>query len=134
MRATFRGMRAVLRSRLHAAGLDLGIWFHLRVLWEEDGLTQKELSHRVDDLQPSSAAALRLLEQSELVRLEKDPRDKRKVRIFLTGKGRAKRRVLREVEEVNERIVLAGFSAEDASQLKDFLRRIRANVAAHRGE
>ena len=131
MRSTLRVMRQVLRARLRAAGLDLGVWFYLRVLWEEDGLTQKELTQRVDDLQPSSVAALRSLEKSDLVRLEKDPQDKRKIRIYLTSKGRAKKRqMLRNAEDVNERIVLAGFSAAEAKQLREFLRRIRANVAA----
>lgn len=132
MRSTMRVMRQVLRARLREAGLDLGVWFYLRVLWEEEGLTQKELTQRVDDLQPSSVAALRSLEKSDLVRLDKDPRDKRQIRVFLTSKGRAqKRRMLRDVEEVNERIALAGFSASEARQLREYLRRMRTNAAAN---
>jgi DNA-binding MarR family transcriptional regulator len=129
MRSTLRGMRQLLRTRLRAAGIDLGVWFYLRVLWEEDGLTQAELTKRVGDLQPSSVAALRPLDHKELVRLEKDADDKRKIRIFLTAKGRAKMRLLmRDTEDVNEGIALAGFSPQEAQLLRQFLRRIRTNV------
>ena len=133
MHATMREMRALLRSRLRAEGLDIGVWFYLRVLWEEDGLTQRELSERVGDVQPSSVAALRALEAKGLVTIAADRDDKRKIRVSLTAHGRRiKRRMLHLAEEVNERIELAGFSPDEAEKLREYMRRIRANVQAHR--
>jgi DNA-binding MarR family transcriptional regulator len=132
MHGTAREMRALLRSRLRAEGIDLSVWFYLRVLWEEDGITQKELTKRVGDVQPSSVAALRLLEQMGLVTIEKDADDKRKIRIALTKQGRAiRRRLVRIAEDVNDGIDLAGFTARETQQLRDYLHRIRRNIAAH---
>jgi DNA-binding MarR family transcriptional regulator len=132
MHGTMREMRALLRSRLRAHGLDIGVWFYLRMVWEEDGLTQKELTRRVGDVQPSSVAALRSLAAHGLVTIARDPDDKRKTRISLTREGRVmKRRMLRVAEEVNDRIELAGFTDKEAQQLRDYMVRIRANVSAH---
>ena len=131
MHGTAREMRALLRNRLRAEGIDLSVWFYLRVLWEEDGITQKELTKRVGDVQPSSVAALRSLEAMEFVTLERDAGDKRKIRITLTRQGRAiKRRLLRIAAEVNDGIDLAGFTAAETQHLRDYLQRIRKNIAA----
>jgi MarR family transcriptional regulator, organic hydroperoxide resistance regulator len=130
MRITLRGIRSMLRANLRKEGIDLGIWFYLRVLWEEDGITQKVLTQRVGDAQPSSVKALRALEQSGLVTLERDADDKRKMRISLTAKGRGlKRKLLHSAVHINEEVALAGFKREETLQLRAFLRRIRENVA-----
>ena len=64
--------------------------------------------------------------------LERDNDDKRKIRIMLTRRGRAIRpRLLRIAKEVNDGIDIAGFSAAETKQLRSYLQRIRANIAAH---
>ena len=46
VRDTERAFRRALQVRLAAHGVPFGHWSFLRILWETDGLTQKELSVR----------------------------------------------------------------------------------------
>lgn len=131
MRITLRDIRRLLRQVLATEGLTMGVWFFLRVLWEEDGMTQKEITARVGMMQPTAAKALLALERDGLVELSRDPRDRRKMRIFLTRKGwRLKDTLLPKVALVNNEIALAGFSKAEIAVLWKFLERIRANAEA----
>ncbi len=44
-------------------GLKRGQWYFLRVLWTEDGLSQRELSARVGTMEPTTVIALRSMER-----------------------------------------------------------------------
>jgi DNA-binding MarR family transcriptional regulator len=132
MRVTLRSVRRMLRSCLHAEGLTMAVWFYLRVLWEEDGLTQKELTERVGFMQPTSVNALKALQRDGFVTLTRDKQDRRKMRVFLTAKGRGlKRRLLPRVAYINDQIALKGFAPSEIDHLREYLIRIRANVDAH---
>ena len=119
-------------------GVTLGVWPYLRVLWEEDGLTQRELSERVRMRGPTTVAAVTELERKGWVRRTDDPSDRRKVRIFLTETGCALRdSVMPAVEDTN-RLGVSDLNADEQEMIKNLLRRLRDNVlkasAAARGE
>jgi MarR family transcriptional regulator, organic hydroperoxide resistance regulator len=90
LRLTDELLRARLQERIAPLGARLAQWNYLRVLWEQDGLSQQELSDRVSRLGPNTAAALNILERSGLVRRERSNTDRRVVRVYLTAKARAK--------------------------------------------
>ena len=58
LRDTYRGFSRVLQSKIAPHGVSIGQWYFLRVLWEEDGLTQRELSQRVGMMEPTTVTAL----------------------------------------------------------------------------
>ena len=65
------------------------MWYFLRVLWVEDGLTQSELSAQIGTMEPTTLSAVASMEQAGLVRRERHGTDRRKMRIFLTDNGKA---------------------------------------------
>ena len=61
-----RAFQRLLEKRITGFGLKRGQWYFLRVLWTEDGLSQRELSARVGTMEPTTVIALRSMEKSGL--------------------------------------------------------------------
>ena len=68
------------------------MWYFLRVLWQQDGISQRELSQRVGMMEPTTASALNNMERKGFVRRLRNRTDRRVVNVFLTERGRALRR------------------------------------------
>src|SRR5882757_1130084 len=47
VRATHRALQRFLQVKIEHYDVTLGMWYFLRALWNEDGLTQSELSQRI---------------------------------------------------------------------------------------
>jgi MarR family transcriptional regulator, organic hydroperoxide resistance regulator len=88
VRATHRLLQRLLQSKIEPHGITLGMWYFLRALWHEDGLTQRELSNRVGTMEPTTLSAILIMEKKGLVRRVRDKADRRKWHIHLTAKGR----------------------------------------------
>lgn len=54
IRLTHRLMQKLLQLKIEQFGVTLGMWYFLRVLWDQDGLTQKELSDLVGTMEPTA--------------------------------------------------------------------------------
>lgn len=119
-----------LRGKLAPHKVTLGQWFFLRALWEEEGLSQRELSQRVNTTEPTTVSALRVLERNGLVKRVRNTDDRRTINVFLTDKGRTlKERLLPLALEVNK-AANQGLSAADIREFKRLMKRMRDNVAA----
>jgi DNA-binding MarR family transcriptional regulator len=111
-----------------------GQWRFLRVLWREDGITQRELSRRVGMREPTTVIALKSLERSGFVTRAKSEADRRKVHVFLTPTARALQPVLLPaVAEVND-VALAGLTDAEVAVLRKALTLVGRNLAADVGE
>ncbi|MGN6459789.1 MAG: MarR family winged helix-turn-helix transcriptional regulator [Pseudolabrys sp.] len=125
---TDRRMKPLLKKCLAIEGVTYGMWFFLRVLFEEDGLTQRELSHRVGMMQPTTVAALRAMENSGFVTIKEDKKDKRRMRIFLTEDGRkVGARILPMLHQLND-FALKDVTAEEFQVLRRVLRKVRHTI------
>ena len=125
-----RAMNREFSDRIARQGVSLGLWPFLRALWDGDGITQRELSEKVRMKGPTTVAALNKLEDRGLVRREGDKKDARKINVFLTPDGRkVYRKVIPEVDAVNTQC-LTDLSAEEQSEFKNMIRRIRNNITA----
>ena len=58
-----RAMGRALQMRLVDHSVSLGHWSFLRILWERDGLTQRELSMLAGVREPTTHSALRAMEK-----------------------------------------------------------------------
>lgn len=118
-------MRAFDRSlevRLAEHGIPLGQWRFLRVLWETDGLTQRELSREAGVMEPTTFAALKAMASRGLVVRRQLAGNRRKMHVFLTARGRAlKRKLVPLAEEVNRRAVAGVRSSEIAATRRTLL-------------
>jgi DNA-binding MarR family transcriptional regulator len=114
-----RAFQRLLERRIGPHGVTRGQWYFLRVLWEEDGLSQRELSARVGMMEPTTVIALRGMEKSGLVRRARSADDRRVTRVHLTSKARKLRdRLLKLSQGVNDQ----GADGIDAAELEQFRR------------
>ncbi len=97
-----RALVRALQMRLAEHAVSFGHWTFLRILWEGDRLTQRELSERAGVMEPTTFAALKAMERRGYIRRRKFAGDRKKIYVLLTAKGRALRDVLVPLaEEVN---------------------------------
>ena len=126
---TVRTMTRTFSARIASHGVGMGIFQFLRVLWEDDGLTQVELAERTRMRGASAAGALYELERRGFVRRAPDNHDRRKIRVLLTPKGRQLYDLVMPDIDVTNRAMLAGFDAAEQRMLKSMLQRMRRNLA-----
>jgi len=110
---TYRGLSKALQNRLEKHDVMYGHWTFLRILWQTDGITQRQLSEQAGVKEPTTFSALQSMEKLGYVTRKKMPDNRKQVRVFLTPKGAALRSVLVPAAEEVNTIALAGIPAED---------------------
>lgn len=130
VRWTHRALQRELESRIRPYGITLGMWGFLRALWEEDGLSQRELSDRAGTTEPTTVTALHAMEKRGLVVRVQNADDRRKSNIYLTQPARALRALLLPTAREVNRTATGTISRADIEALKRILTQIRANLAA----
>lgn len=129
-RVTFRRFAKALENRTLPYGVSSGQWRFLRVLWVEDGMTQRELSRRVDMREPTTVVALRGLEAKGFVRRVRDKADRRRIRVYLTNKAKKLHdKLIPYMAEVNA-IAAKGLNKSDI----ETARRVLAVAAENLGD
>jgi DNA-binding MarR family transcriptional regulator len=124
-----RALVRALQLRLAEHSVSFGHWTFLRILWESDGLTQKELSEEAGVMEPTTFAAVKAMETLGYIVRKQLPGNKKKVHVFLTKEGRAlKRKLVPLAEEVNE-ISMQGVSADEIANARNVLLTIITNLA-----
>lgn len=132
LRMTHRAVQRALQARIQPYGVTLGMWYFLRVLWDEDGLTQRDLSKRIGTMEPTTLNAIAAMERAGLVTRQRDQTDARKLRVLLTVRGRSlKAALLPEAIGVVD-AATKGFSARDRDRFLDFLAAVQSNLADFR--
>lgn len=129
LRMANRATQRYLQSKIEPYGVTPGMWYFLRALWQEDGLTQRELSRRIGTMEPTTLTALASMERAGLITRERDDADRRKLNVLLTAKGHALKEVMMPFAvEVVERAT-AGLSAEDKARFLRYLVTVQNNLA-----
>jgi DNA-binding MarR family transcriptional regulator len=77
-----------LDKELKSIGLSINQWPTLFALWEEDGLTQTELTSRCNTAHYTTTRLLDSLEKMGLVERQPHPTSRRAHLVYLTKKGR----------------------------------------------
>ncbi len=117
-----------LHIKLDVHAVTRGQWRYLRELWEEDGLSQRELSERVGRQSPTTVAALKLLERSGYATIERNKTDRRKTHVYLTDRGRDLEEQVAPILREFENLATEGLSDEEIKTFKRLLVRIQSNV------
>jgi|SRR6185312_14639036 len=124
-----RALVRALQMRLAKHGVSFGHWAFLRILWEGDGLTQRELSEQAGVMEPTTYSALKAMERLGYIRRSQRGGDRKRNYIFLTAKGEALRsRLVPLAEDVN-RIAIKGVPAASVGATRDALLAIIENMA-----
>jgi DNA-binding MarR family transcriptional regulator len=124
-----RALVRALQARLVEHDVSFGHWTFLRVLWEQDGLTQRELSREAGVMEPTTFTALQALERLGYVERRQLPENRKNVYVHLTPKGRAlKDKLVPLAEEVN-RVAVDGIDAAQLSAARAVLLAVIENLA-----
>jgi DNA-binding MarR family transcriptional regulator len=124
-----RSLVRALQMRLAAHAVSFGHWTFLRILWESDGLTQRELSEQAGVMEPTTFSALKAMERlGYIVRRRRDG-DRKKVYVFLTPKGHRLRDKLVPLAEDVNRIAVRKISTDDIAIARTVLLTIIENMA-----
>ncbi|MBC7918071.1 MAG: MarR family transcriptional regulator [Rhodoferax sp.] len=129
IRDTERAFRRALQVRLAEFGVPFGHWSFLRILWEADGLTQKELSTRAGVMEPTTFAAMKAMEAQGYITRTQLPTNKKNVYIHLTPAGhKLKKRLVPLAEETN-RISIRQVEPADLATTRRVLLAMIGNLA-----
>ena len=124
-----RALVRALQLRLSEHGVPFGHWTFLRILWERDGLTQRELSDEAGVMEPTTFAAIRTMETLGYVERRQMPENRKNIYIHLTRKGRAlKAKLVPLAEEVNN-IAIRAVRQEDVAAARRVLIAMIENLA-----
>jgi DNA-binding MarR family transcriptional regulator len=124
-----RGLARALQMRLTEHSVSYGHWTFLRILWDEEGLTQRELSTRAGVMEPTTFAALKAMAQRGYVTRRRNPQSRKEMQVFLTPQGRAlQAKLVLLAEEVND-VALRGVGTADIAATRHTLLALINNLA-----
>jgi DNA-binding MarR family transcriptional regulator len=125
----YRGLSSALQARLRVHDVMYGHWTFLRILWQTDGITQRQLSDQAGVREPTTFSAVQAMERLGYVTRKKMPDNRKQVRVFLTPKGASLRGLLiPAAEEIND-IALTGIQAKNIAITRETLLAINENLA-----
>lgn len=124
-----RGLGRALHMRLVQHKVSFGHWTFLRILWEEEGLTQRALSERAGVQEPTTFSALKTMEKLGFVERRRLPASRKNVYVFLTPRGRALKRKLVPLAVSVNQIAVEGASEADIATTRRTLLVIIENLA-----
>lgn len=124
-----RAFNRSLQARLAAHDVAPGHWVFLRVLWQRDGLTKRDLSIEAGVMEPTTFVALRAMEALGYVSLQQRPDNRKNIYVWLTPLGRRlEKQLVPLAEEVNA-LALAGLSAAEVASTRRALLTMIDNLA-----
>ena len=118
-----------LTARIKPLGLTTGTFPALLELWEQDGLTQKQLVRRLGIEQATMANTLNRMERDGLVTRRKDPKDGRAQLVWLTEHARGLQAAAIAAADGVNGDLLAGLAADERAQLLVLMRKVIAGQA-----
>jgi DNA-binding MarR family transcriptional regulator len=129
IRDAAKGLMRALHMRLVEHDVSYGHWTFLRILWEQDGLTQRELSIEAGVMEPTTFSALKTMEKLGYIQRRQTRDNKKNVYIDLTPKGRAlKAKLVPLALDVN-RIAVRGARAAEIAAARELLLKMIENLA-----
>lgn len=124
-----RAYKRALQIRLAQHDVPFGHWTFLRILWESDGLTQRELSERAGVMEPTTFAAMKNMESLGYIERRQLPDNKKNMYVHLTPAGRALKKKLIPLAEETNHVSTQGISAADVQTTRRVLLAILQNLA-----
>ncbi len=118
-----------IESRIAKQGIPLRVWFPLRVLYRNEGITQRELGQMLGFGDAHAGVIVGVMQRHRFVSREPSRIDKRRINLYLTPEGRKKtQQTLREMRRIDAKVT-AGFSAAERQSFHALLTRAHENLA-----
>jgi DNA-binding MarR family transcriptional regulator len=116
-------------ERLEPFGLTSFHWVVLCCLWQEDGLATSTLGERLQQVGGTLTGVIDRMEERGLVRRERDLRDRRIWRIWLTDAGKELDQVLPPIAREICQQAMTGISIAEQERLSQLIDRLIANLS-----
>lgn len=127
VKIAYRSFSRSLQLRLRKHDVLYGHWTLLRILWQTDGITQKQLSEQAGVTEPTTFGAVQAMEKLGYITRHKMGKQ---VRIVVTPRGAAlKSLIVPAAEEVNH-TALTGIAVDDLAVTRRTLVAMIENLAA----
>lgn len=129
IRDASRAFQKALQIRLATQGVPFGQWTFLRILWESDGLTQKELSERANVMEPTTFSAMKAMEKQGYIVRRQLPTNKKNMYVYLSDEGRALKNLLVPMAEDTNRVSVENIGADELKTTRKVLLAMIENLA-----
>jgi len=117
-----------IEKRIARLDIPLRLWFPLRALLKNEGITQRELGQMLGFGDAHAGVIVGVMQRRHLIYREPSRTDKRRINLYLTPAGRkVAQATLREMRTINARII-AGFGETEARLLQALLLRAHDNL------
>jgi DNA-binding MarR family transcriptional regulator len=126
-----RAFLRALQNRLAPHGVQLGHWTFLRILWEREGITKRDLSAEAGVMEPTTVVALKAMEEMGYVTLERRRDNRKNIYVFLTPLGRSLKDVLIPLAEEVNAIAQKGIQHSDIETSRRTLLLMIDNLLKH---
>jgi hypothetical protein len=101
----------------------------LRILWTEDGLTQKQLSDLAGVMEPTTFSAIKAMEEMGYLERRQKPDNRKNMYVHLTAKGRALQKQLVPLAVDVNHVAVKGLSKTDLLTTRKVLLKLIENLA-----
>lgn len=117
-----------LDAGLKEHGLSIALWPTLMCLWEEEGVTQREIAIKSKVESSTTTRTIDKLVKLNLVERQNDPNSRRSFRIYLTDEGRAlKDKLIHLPTQINE-AALSSLNDEEQDQMISLLQKMVKDI------
>lgn len=115
-------------TELKKHGLSLALWPTLMCLWEEEGVTQREIALKSKVESSTTTRTLDKLVALELVERRSDPNSRRSFRIYLSDAGRDLKETLLPIPMAINNDLLSSLDTQEQKQIINLLKKLVADV------
>jgi len=98
-------------------------------LWREDGVTQIQLSERLNCEPPTVANMVKTIERYGLIYRQRDEHDARVNRVYLTEKGREIQGPIEKIWRTQQDKLLKGMPSEERLLLRKLMNKMAENIS-----
>lgn len=100
----------------------------LSLLYQREGLSQKEICSKLCIKPSTVTVSLQRMEKAELVYRVADEKDKRIQRIYLTDRGKELHREVEKIRKEVGAVMLQGMTKEETNHLKEQILQMQKNL------
>ncbi len=115
-------------AELKQHGLTVALWPTMMCLWEEEGVTQRDIAEKSKVENSTTTRTLDKLEKLGLVERQADPNSRRSFRIYLTDEGRALRETLLPIPVKVNKEALSSLALNEQKEMIRLLQKMVATV------
>jgi MarR family transcriptional regulator, organic hydroperoxide resistance regulator len=116
-------------EKLEPFGLTPFHWLVLCCLWQEDGLPTSSIGDKLQQVGGTLTGVIDRMEERNLVRRERDSKDRRIWRIWLTDAGRELEIILLPVATELREEAMGGIPNQEREMFSQILNRVIANLS-----